>query len=277
MPPLHDQKQTPTSVEFFVRIAQDPDEFLSVWDTIKTSSGSSGSNQVHLPLQSSGTYNFMVDWGDESNEMITIWNQTAVTHTYASKGVYTINITGTIIGWRFNNGGDRLKILEIQQWGCLRLGNSGRYFYGCSNLELIATDNLNLMGTANLYQTFANCGNLGNSGNMNGWNVSSVTDMSNMFEGASSFNQSIGNWDVSSVTDMSYMFYYVSSFNQPIDSWNVSSVTDMSSMFRFASSFNQPIDSWNVSSVTDMSSMFRFASSFNQPIVSWDVSSVKNM
>ena len=114
MTPYHEQKQTPTNREFSVRIAQGSDEFLSVWNTTKTSAGSSGSNQVRLPLQSSGIYNFLVDWGDESNDTITIWNQDAVTHTYASEGVYTINITGIIIGWYFNNGGDRLKILEIQ-------------------------------------------------------------------------------------------------------------------------------------------------------------------
>ena len=302
--PLHGQKQTPTSVEFLVHTSQDPNDFLSVWNTTKTSSGSSDSDQVRLPLESSGTYNFMVDWGDESNDTITIWDQVAVTHTYAFAGAYNITITGTIIGWWFNNGGDRLKILEIKQWGCLQLGNSGNYFYGCSNLELTATDNLDLTGTTSLHFAFFGCGKLGSSGDMNGWDVSSVTDMGGMFYWDSSFNQSIGNWDVSSVTtmkemfcvassfnqpigswdvssvsDMSWMFYGTPSFNQPIGNWNVSSVTDMSLMFYGygGSSFNQSIDSWDVSSVTDMSFMFQYASSFNQPIGSWDVSSVTTM
>ncbi len=277
MPPLHDQKQTSTSVEFTIRNSQNPDEFLSVWDTTKTSSGSSLSNQVTLPLQSIGDYNFFVDWGDGNSDTITIWNQGEVTHDYASEGVYTINITGKIIGWCFDNGGDRLKILEIQQWGCLQLGNSGSYFFGCENLELTATDNLNLTGTTTLYMTFRNCYNLGNSGNMDGWDVSSVTDMKSMFCEASSFNQPIGSWNVSNVWNMSSMFYYATSFNQSIGSWDVSSVTSMIAMFLEASSFNQPIDSWDVSSVTNMYVMFCDASSFNQPIGSWDVSSVTNM
>jgi surface protein len=275
IPLFHEEIHTTTSREFFVRIAQGSDEFISVWDT--SLPGSSSSNQVQLPLQSSGTYNFMVYWGDGSNDVITIWNQAAVTHTYASGGVYTINITGNIIGWCFDNGGDRLKILEIQQWGNLRLGNSGNYFYGCSNLKLSATDNLNLTGTTNLYGTFANCDNLGNSGNMSGWDVSSVTNMGVMFYYASSFNQPIGSWDVSSVTNMGYMIDEASSFNQPIGNWNVSSVTDMGSMFRGATSFNQPIGNWDVSSVTNMGFMFWEASSFNQPINNWSVSSVTDM
>jgi uncharacterized protein (TIGR02145 family) len=64
--------------------------------------------------------------------------------------------------------------------------------------------------------------------------VSNITDMSEMFAGTrdkkNEFNQPIGDWDVSSVTDMSSMFEF-SLFNQPIGDWDVSSVTDMSSMF----------------------------------------------
>jgi surface protein len=277
MPQVHEQKQTTTSVEYTIRDAQSPDEFLSVWDTTKTSYGSSLSNQVNLPLQSGGDYNFNVDWGDGSNNTITDGDQLEKTHTYTFEGVYIINITGKIIGWCFNNGGDRLKILEIQQWGSLQLGNSGSYFNGCSNLELTATDNLNLTGTTTLYMAFRECYNLGNSGNMDDWNVSSVTDMRYMFFNTDSFNQPIDSWDVSSVTDMNSMFYSANSFDQPIGSWDVSNVTSMDSMFLGAWSFNQPIGGWDVSGVTNMHGMFLDAFSFNQPIGNWDVSSVIDM
>jgi len=93
-----------------------------------------------------------------------------------------------------------------------------------------------------------------------------------MFEGATSFNQPIGNWDVSKVEKMDGMFYNAESFNQPIGEWNVSKVTNMTSMFARATSFNQPIGEWNVSNVIEMSFMFERASSFNQAIDKWDVS-----
>ena len=71
------------------------------------------------------------------------------------------------------------------------------------------------------------------------WDVSNVTDMSEMFRSADSFNQDIGSWDTSNVTDMSSMFSGAS-FNGDIGSWDVS-VTNMTYMFFGLSSFNQDI------------------------------------
>ena len=49
----------------------------------------------------------------------------------------------------------------------------------------------------------------------------------------------LNNWDVSNVTDMGEMFNDATSFNQPLDNWNVSNVTDMVGMFE-STRFNQP-------------------------------------
>ncbi len=149
IPFLHDRKQHKV-IELENRIeslkSADPDAFISVWDTTKVSLESSNSDQVKLPLEFDGTYDFFVDWGDGNNYTIAIWNQTESTHTYSTTGIYTIQITGIIEGWCFNHERDRLKIIEIRQWGCLRLGNNGNYFDGCENLVCNAYDNLNLTG-----------------------------------------------------------------------------------------------------------------------------------
>ena len=120
------------------------------------------------------------------------------------------------------------------------------------------------------------------SGDIRSWDVSRVTNMVEMFRGATSFNQDIGDWDVSSVTDMNHMFSNATSFNQDIGSWDVSSVKKMYHMFSWEYSnaeiaFNQDIGGWDVSSVEDMSRMFRGATSFNQDLSNWDVSSVTAM
>jgi len=114
-------------------------------------------------------------------------------------------------------------------------------------------------------------------GHINTWNVSNVTDMSQFFSGANTFNQPLNNWDVGNVTNMDSMFGCAASFNQPLNNWNVSNVTDMRGMFWSASSFNQPLDNWDVSNVIDMFYMFGFAKIFNKPLNTWNVSKVTDM
>eukprot|EP00985_Skeletonema_marinoi_P007400 scaffold3244_cov151-Skeletonema_marinoi.AAC.5 len=114
---------------------------------------------------------------------------------------------------------------------------------------------------------------------ISGWNVGQVTDMSWMFYGASSFNKDLSMWNTSSVTTMQAMFRGALSFAQEdLSRWDTSSVTTMESMFDQASSFDGDISSWNTSAVTDMYQMFYEASSFNQEDLSrWDTSSVTTM
>ena len=109
------------------------------------------------------------------------------------------------------------------------------------------------------------------------WDVSSVTNMRSMFLSAAAFNQDISSWDVSKVTDMQSMFGSATAFNKDIGSWDVSKVTDMQNMFGSATAFNKDIGSWDVSNVVNMSTMFAAAQEFNQDIGSWDVSNVLNM
>jgi surface protein/parallel beta-helix repeat protein len=274
--------------------------FSATWDTTATSPGSTNSSQIGLPLESGGTYNFVVNWGDGNSDTITTWNDPKINHTYSSPGVYTINITGTITGFRFNNAGDKLKIGNISSWGVLNVGNNTSYFYGCSNLNSTATDSLDLTGTTTLVYMFASAtsfnGNISNwntskvnsmqgmflgatsfNSNISNWNTGNVTTMSNMFSSATSFNQNLSNWNTSSVTNMADMFAGATIFNGNISNWDTSKVTYMMLMFQGASSFNQDISSWNVGNVTTMQQMFFVASSFNQNLSNWNTSSVTNM
>ncbi|MCE7736803.1 MAG: DUF285 domain-containing protein, partial [Candidatus Heimdallarchaeota archaeon] len=250
-------------------------DFISKWTT--SLSGSTNSTSIKLPLESVGTYNFLVDWGDGDSITITEFDQAEVVHNYAGAGTYTVIISGTLIGWTFKDGGDSTKIIEISQWGNVNLGNSTGYFDYCSNLVLTATDAPDLTGTTSLANGFRDASKLGTTGSFATWDVSEVTDMSRLFYKAFDFNMSLNSWDVGKVTDMSFMFYRATDYNQPMDSWNVSNVTTMQDMFTQATNFNQPINSWDVSNVTSLYRIFATASNFNQDLSDWDVSKVTDM
>jgi hypothetical protein len=113
--------------------------FQSTWKT--DNPGVSNSDQIALPLIDGGEYDFVVKWGDGTQDTITVWNQAETTHTYGSgAGTYTVQIDGIINGWNFNLGGDCQKLLDISAWGTLRLSNNpgdiGHYFDGCTNLTI---------------------------------------------------------------------------------------------------------------------------------------------
>ena len=92
------------------------------------------------------------------------------------------------------------------------------------------------------------------------------------------FNKDIGTWSIQKVNDLSDMFNGATSFNQPLSGGNYwrnckigigthSSVTsvNLSGMFK-NSSFNQNIENWNVNKVTNFSEMFKDNTAFDQSI-----------
>jgi surface protein len=93
--------------------------------------------------------------------------------------------------------------------------------------------------------------------------------MSEMFEGAESFNQDITGWDVSSVFNMQSLFNGAKSFNQDISIWNIASAVTMNYMFKGAESFNIDISNWDVTNVSFMNGMFNGALTFKQDLSPW--------
>jgi hypothetical protein len=270
---------------------------------VKTdNAGVSTSTQFALPLEASGTYDFTINWGDASSNNITVWNQAETTHTYSVAGTYGISITGRLVGWTFNNGGDRLKFLEVNSWGGLRLGNSSGYFFGCQNLVLgSVSDVLNLVGTTDFENIFRNCNALVSINNLELWNTSAVavwrgafrdmalyndpnfqyldmssaTTLESMFRVSPVFNQPIPlYWPL--VTNTNQMLNNAFAFNQPMASATMGNVTLAISMLNRATAFNQDISGWDVSSLENADSMFREAYAFDQNIGGWDVSSLLN-
>ncbi len=173
-----------------------------------------------------------------------------------------------------DQGIDRGGLTLVENWGTTAWTSMQTAFRGCYNMQVTATDVPNLSNVNELIQMFAGCTNLNSPTNINTWNTSAVTEMRNMFDFASAFNQNIGSWNTAAVTNMSGMFNGASSFNQHIGSWNTAAVSLMANMFNGASAFNQNIGLWNTVVVDNMASMFAGASSFNQNIGSWNTAAV---
>ena len=234
--------------------------------------GVSNANQFELPWV--GTYS--VDWGDSTVETGVVDTQT---HTYATAGTYYIKVVATSGKVRFNNTGDKLKLLYIANWGNCEWTDMEYAFDGCSNLDMLAQDIPNFNSVTTTKAMFRNCAVLIANPSIANWNMTNVTKLGNgyhngMFTYCRKFNQPIGSWDVSNVTDMHSLFVSNNVFNQPLNNWDVSSVTDMQLMFRDCKVFNQPLNNWNVSNLDKMAGTFKGARLFNQDIGGWNVSNV---
>ena len=168
-----------------------------------------------------------------------------------------------------------LAVISIDDWGDIVWKSMFGFAALCGNLVKLPDNPPNLSELTDVSEMFRGAKSFNQP--LDNWDVSNVTDMNRMFEDAVSFNQPLEKWDVSKVENMHNMFWSAESFNQPLDNWDVSNVTDMSFMFAGATSFNQPLKKWDVSNVTDMSHMFAGATSFNQPLEKWNVSKVKDM
>jgi surface protein len=179
------------------------DAFIIEVDTSKT--GVSNNNQFQL-TGALGDYDVVA----KQNDIVvaTFDNLSGEqTITLPSSGIYVLEVSAKEVNGfnriKFNNGGDKLKLTDIKQWGAIVWSSFEDAFWGCENMLVTATDVPNL---------------------------SNVTSMSLMFYRASSANPNTSNWAVSNLIKMRYMFYRASSANPDLSNWDVSSFTDMSGM-----------------------------------------------
>lgn len=244
--------------------------FITSWQT------TTANESITIPTFLGETYDYIVDWGDGDIDYGITGD---ATHSYATAGTYTVTIFGTFSRIIFdgNAAENREKLISIDQWGDNPWTSLEFSFTDCINMDLLATDTPNLSNVTSLRAMFDGCQTMVANASINNWDVSTIQDMSFLFNQANNFNQPLTNWNVSNVTSMAFMFSAANSFNQPLNSWNVSSVISFAGMFDNADSFNQPLNDWNVSNAESMTAMFRRTDNFNQPLNNWNVSSVQNM
>jgi surface protein len=241
---------------------------------VKTdNAGTSASDQFTIPTTGTG-YNYDVDWGDGTTSTGVTGS---TTHTFPSAGNYVVKISGAFPRIYFNNGGDRLKLLEVQNWGNIVWKTFYLAFFNCANMNITANDTPDLSAitiTGEFYYAFRQC-NIQNSPKISDWDVSIITDFRTMFYANSNFNENLNGWNMSSASLLSDMFTSCTSFNQPLDNWDVSNVVNLSGIFYNSAVFNQDLSGWDVSLCGTFQNMFRL-SSFNHNIGNWQIASLTN-
>jgi gliding motility-associated-like protein len=251
-------------------------DFITQWNL---ATAGSGATQLSFGTATSGTVNYTWQQLPSGASGSGSWSGTTLTITGLPTGA-TIRLQIAPTNFQrinINNGTDRNRLTQVEQWGTTAWTSMQTAFRGCANLQVTATDLPNLSSVTNMSEMFRECTVLNSPGNIGSWNTSVVTNMSFLFSQASAFNQNIGAWNTGAVTNMSYIFFQATSFNQNIGAWNTEAVTNMLSVFDGASNFNQNIGSWNTGAVTNMQEMFDLAVSFNQNIGAWNTASVTNM
>ena len=231
---------------------------------------------VQLPLLPTGSYNFTVEWGDDSSSHITSHDQPGSRHRYVAAGTYAIRMYGVIDGLSFMLIGARTcrMITDISQWGDVTLGANGQQFCNCRFLNITALDAPKLPRGTSMYRMFYSAHSL--SSDFKSWETSSVTSMKEMFYEAKVFNGDVSGFDTSAVTNMAGMFNGALAFNGDVSQWNTELVTNMQEMFSHAKVFNGDVSQWNTGSVTSMRWMFCNARAFNGDLRQWDTKSVKH-
>lgn len=223
--------------------------FITTWQT------TTDNESITIYTNAVSSYNCTIDWGDGNEETFTGFNPNP-SHTYASAGTYTVEITGTFPNiFLTMDGVNASKLQSIDQWGNIAWEDMAGAFGKASNMTYNATDIPDLSNCTNMASMFDDCANF--NGDISNWDVSTITNMLNTFKGCSSFNQDLSSWDVSAVTTMSGTFQQASLFNQDISEWNTSLVENMSFMFSGAHAFDQNIGGWDVSNVTNFVMMFQ--------------------
>ena len=231
-----------------------------------------GNTTVSIPLRGLGGTILSVDWGDGSQgaivpigismqrvgsyETVFILTGTvssSISHTYVRHGIYKITIKGVMtLDILFSTS----PITRVLSYGD---NNWRSTFLVHPNVQssLIYVPPAIPITVTNIQGCFQNNTRF-NHPNVSLWDVSRITNMQQVFAGATSFNQDLDSWadKVVGVSNFASTFSVATNFNGSVSGWNLG-VTTCSAVFFQASNFTgRGITTWKTSGVTNMQSMF---------------------
>ncbi len=251
-------------------------EFALSWET------TTSNEEIQIGV-GSGTFDYVIDWGDGTVES---YNTDAnISHTYATAGDHITKITGDFPHMTMQNvdSAYRVKLRDVLNWGAIVWQNWTGMFRGCTGFTgLTATDlpNLSNITSFSYLGAFSNFGNYYNSTVQN-WDVSNVTDMSN-FSYFGSWSNKISTWNTSNVTNFSNLLRSNGNFDNgadlvDMDNLDVSSAINMDWMLHRATKMaNIYIGSWDVSNVTSLKVFSNPLILTNSGIENWDISNASD-
>ena len=202
-------------------------------------------SDISEPLTLPVSKDYEVEWGDS------VTTTTGNQHSYSSIGVYTVKMFGVVDDFAFNNGGDKDKLLTVEDWGGLQFVLEG-IFEGCINLSSVATlTKTNENATFKFLFRFCNISN----NDFSNWDTSKVISLYAMFPGNVNFEGiGLNTWDVSNVVSFNRVFNGCGvAFNTSLSNWDTSKGEDFFRMFRDATSFNQDISNFDFRNAKNIS------------------------
>jgi hypothetical protein len=210
-----------------------------------------------LPLPSGETYDFWWNPGDGSPDLhVTAYNDADATYDYgvAFSGQVSIGTQSgdKCGGWSFNNGGDKLKVTSIDQWGQVDFDYLVNGFYGCSNMSMLPI-----------------------SGNIPG--TSSIVDLSSLFRDTAITRLYAGVFDLlSEVVQMQFICANSSLTTIDIDVFRYNTkVTNFNNSFQYTSLSSLPENVFFYNKlVTTYVSTFIFVPNIALPSVMFDLSAL---
>lgn len=248
-----------------------PAPFITTWRV--------GASDLAITLPFAEVPRVKINWGDGSPiEYVT---SLAPSHTYATPGDYDVSVAGFMPRWKQGNLGDKLKIIDIKQWGTVGIENCAGMFYGCTNLGVItATDTPDFSASVNMRNMFRGCTGITHL-DTSEWKTPMVTDMASMFRGCARLTAIDGEkWDTSHVTSMENMFFGCAALTSVRAlHWDTAAVTDFDGMFtNCALLASLDTTNWKTAACTSMTAMFSGCAALDAlRVTAWDVSNVQHM
>jgi trimeric autotransporter adhesin len=167
----------------------------------------------------------------------------------------------------------------IEHWNVSSVTDVSSMFENAISLYNVNLSKWDVSKATSLYRLFCSTTKYFTGIGLETWDTSSVSDMTETFNGAYQFNGNISSWDVSHVKSFDGMFWSAYNFrnNNGLHRWDISRATSMQSMFKYATSFHgYGVSNWNTSSVMNLQDIFMGATLWNENLSMWDVSHVTN-